>query len=102
MINLDYTFADKYIGASFRINIDVTNPDNGNPTDPTSVTISSVNPDGTLFIDDVTVTRDAEGDYHYDYTVPSIEGAYKGHTECTSSGGLITVKTFGFWAEASI
>ncbi len=102
MINLDYKFADKYTGTSFKLNIDVTNPDTGAVTDPSSVTVSLSDPNDDLEIDDLAATRDAEGDYHYIITVPSIEGAYRGQSKCVSGAGKITIKTFGFWAEASL
>jgi len=102
MINLDYKFVDKYTESSFTINADVTDPDTGATTDPTTVTISIKDPDGALDVDGTAMTKDAIGDYHYDYDIPATIGAYVGRTKCTSAAGKITIKTFGFWAEASI
>jgi hypothetical protein len=48
------------------------------------------------------MVKDATGDYHYDYDIPANVGAFVGRTKCTSAAGKITIKTFGFWAEASI
>lgn len=102
MINLDYMFADKYTLSSFRINADITDPDTGIATDPTTVTISIKDPDGVLDVDALSMVKDATGDYHYDYDIPANVGAFVGRTKCTSAAGKITIKTFGFWAEASI
>ena len=102
MINLDYTFADKYTLSSFTINADVTDPDTGAATDPTTVTISIKDPGGVLDVDAVSMVKDDTGDYHYDYDIPATIGAYVGRTKCISADDRVTIKTFGFWAEASI
>lgn len=102
MINIDYMFEDKYTGASFNIDAAITNPETGAATDPTTTEISIRDPNGALDLDGLAFTKDAVGDYHYTYTVPSIIGQYNGMAELTSSAGKKTIKTFGFWAEASI
>ena len=95
-------FTDKYTLSSFTINADVTDPDTGAAIDPTTVTISIKDPDGVLDVNGVSMVKDAIGDYHYDYDIPATIGAYVGRTKCTSADDRITIKTFGFWAEASI
>jgi hypothetical protein len=102
MINLDYKFDDKYTGSTVRINADITDPDTGTTTDPTTISISIKDPDGALDVDGTAMTKDAVGDYHYDYTIPVNVGAFVGRTKLTSAAGKITIKTFGFWAEASL
>jgi hypothetical protein len=102
MINLDYTFDDKYTGATFNIDASITNPETGAVTDPSTTEISIKDPNGDLDVDGLSFTKDATGDYHYSYTIPAIEGQYNGRAKLTSAIGLVTIKTFGFWAEASI
>ena len=102
MINNDYTFDDKYIGATFNIDAAITNPDTGAVTDPNTTRISIRDPNGNLDLDGVSFTKDATGDYHYSYTVPDIGGQYYGIAKLTSAAGKVTIKTFCFWAEASI
>ena len=102
MINLDYQFTDKYTGATFNIDAAVTDPTSGAATDPTTTDISIKDPNGDLDLDGIAFTKDAVGDYHYSYTIPSIVGQYNGRAKLTSAAGKITIKTFGFWAEASI
>ena len=102
MINLNYTFSDKYTESTFKIRSAITDPDTGIVTDPTTVKISIEDPDGVLDVDDTDMSKNGIGDYYYDYTIPANVGAYRGHTVCTSATGLITITTFGFWAEASI
>jgi uncharacterized protein YfaS (alpha-2-macroglobulin family) len=102
MINNDYTFDDKYTGATFNIDAGITNPETGGVTDPTTTEISIRDPDGTLDVDGVSFTKDEMGVYHYSYTVPTIGGQYNGRAKLTSAAGKVTIKTFGFWAESSL
>ena len=102
MINNDYTFDDKYTGATFNIDAAITNPETGAVTDPTTTKISIRDPNGTLDTDGLDFTRDELGDYHYSYTIPTIVGQYNGRAKLTSAAGKVTIKTFGFWAEQSI
>lgn len=102
IINKDYTFTDKYTGARFNIDAAITDPRTGAVTDPTTTKISIVDPNGALDKDGIDFTQDATGDYHYTYTVPAIVGQYNGRAKLTSAAGLVTIKTFGFWAEESL
>lgn len=102
MINVDYNLGDKYIESSFRINANVKDPCTGQLVDPSTIRISIKNPVGVLDIDNVIFERDAKGKYHYDVNVPINVGQFIGRSVLISTSGKKTIRTFAYWAEASI
>lgn len=102
MINLDYTFDDKYTNSTFCINAVITDPETGDLIDPTAVIISIQDPTGNLYEDGVDMIHDSLGKYHYDTSIPTEIGAYRGEQKSIDVDGKVTIKTFGFWAEASL
>jgi uncharacterized protein YfaS (alpha-2-macroglobulin family) len=82
-------------GETLRINAQITDSA-GDPTDPTTVTISIKKPDGTLDVTDAAMSSDVAGTYYYDYAIASDTGLYYASVEATGSAGRVTIKPDSF------
>ena len=67
------TLKKYYQGETFRQKVNVTNVDD-DATDPNAITISIEDSAGVKKVTDAAMTKDAIGDYHYDYDIP-VDGA---------------------------
>lgn len=67
----------------------------------TSMKITVTDPDGTVVVNDLSMTKDSTGQYHYDYTPGSstVLGWHLVHYVATD-GGRVTVEDDGFTLEA--
>lgn len=82
-------------GETLRIKAEIVDID-GNPADPSTVTISIGKPDRSLDITDAAMTKSATGSYYYDYTIASDEGVYYSAVKATGSTGRITIEPGDF------
>lgn len=100
-MTINYDFGEREAEETITLNVDVTNSA-GNPTDPDAITISVRKPSGDLDPDGIALSRNAEGDYYYYYTISAEIGNYTGRIKAVSGDGKVTMRTFELKAVRSV
>ncbi len=92
------------MGESPRIQADITSTATGAAADPTAVTLKLVDPAGVVKVNDLDMTKNATGDYYYDYTIPATGniGTWEYNVTGTGSAGRVTIKRSSFEVEGAI
>lgn len=90
-------------GETGRFNAVITDSD-GNAADPSTTTITIVDPAGTTKVNATAMTKSATGTYYHDYAIPSTSnlGTWNYNVIATGSSGRVTIVRSTFVVEAAI
>lgn len=92
------------VGESPRFQADITATATGTAADPTTTTLKLVDSAGVVKVNDLDMTKNAAGDYYYDYTIPSTGniGTWEYNVTATGSAGRVTIQRASFEVEGAI
>lgn len=88
------------VGESPKFEAETRNVDN-NLADPASVLIYIRDPDDTLSVDGIAMTKTETGKYYYDYTIDSKVGTYYVKVKAIGSGARVSIQPDNFKAVES-